>query len=211
VPEPNLTADVALSIFRGLAGCKDYPFHLEGEKRRAGVLIEFCESVTHARQVIEEFDSAEDCPTVEAIRSAAKRLAEVCECGKAKWAHREGGACRRFAAAPGEDDDQWQKSPEGYSKFRQSVPMIPGVPWEVALQVQSLKIGIRPGDGDKFPEAVAAIYAGRPIDYKILESQMRALFPNMCSRHKLSPDVTTTERIAGIEKDYAVESISPES
>ena len=151
----------------------------------ARVLIENCAGATHAQLVIDEFDSAERFPTPEALRAACLRLAEVCECGKAKWQHRDGGACRRFSGNPVEDDGL-TKTAAGYAKFKESVPTIPGVPWEVALQVQSLKIGIRPaskdrarGDEECFLEACAAIRAGRQPDYKLLEARMRALFPWM--------------------------------
>lgn len=185
MPDQLIDEEVALSITRKLSGTENYPFHPEGEAHLAAVLAKHCAGVTHARLVIEEFDEAERCPTVEALRAAARRLAEVCECGKAKWAHREGSACKRFSGNP-VDDDGLTKTPTGYAKFRESVPVIPGVPWEVCLQVQSLKIGIRPaskerarGDEECFPEACAAIRAGREPDYKLLEAQMRALFPWM--------------------------------
>lgn len=212
---PNLMPELALSIFRSLAGCKDYPFHVEGEKRRAAVLMD-CEGVSHARQTIAEFDAAEDCPTVEAIRSAAKRLAEVCECGKAKWQHRDGVACQRFNGKTG--SEEWTKTAGGYTKFRESIPMVEGVPWEVCLQAQSLKIGILPrskerprGDEEMFPEACAAIRAGREPDYKLLESQMRALFPRMWRSGGRLASATVADRIADTDKRYAVDSITPES
>lgn len=225
MPEPTLSSTVALSIIRGLAGIKDYPIHLEAEKRRADVLMECCESVSHARLVIEEFDAAEDFHAVtgDSIRSAAKRLAEVCQCGKAKWAHREGGACKRFGAAPAEDEE-WTKTPTGYTQFRQSVPMVPGVRWEVCLQVEAMRIamglkGTPPDDKrlildyERFPDAMESLRLGQEPDYKLLESQMRVAFPLMWkgAKHRLSLDVLTTERIAGIEKKYAVESITLES
>lgn len=208
-----ISPDVALSILRGLAGVKDYPFHVEGEKRRAAVLIECCESVGHARQVIEEFDAAEDfnCVTGDALRSAAKRLAEVCECGKAKWAHREGDACRRFAGAETEEE-KLVKAPTGYSQFKDSIEMIPGVPWGVALQVEAIRIHLGhrsiPRDEPKlsidtqrYPEATQALYERREPDYKVLEAQMRALNPHMWKGSKrLGGEVrTVTERIAQIE------------
>ncbi len=207
--ESNLNPDVALSIFRGLAGCKDYPFHVEGEMRRAAVLVENCASVAHARAVISEFDEAPDCPTVEALRAAAKRLAEVCRCGKAKWAHREPGACRAFSGAPSEDEG-WTKTAAGYTKFRQTVPPIPGVAWEVALQVQSLKISIRPGDDEKYPEACASVRAGRDPDYRLLESQMRALYPHMWKGSKGLNTSSAKNVVASIDVSYTVESVTPE-
>ena len=180
---PNVTQESARALIRGLSNTENYPFHVEGEDRLAGVLVDSCAGVTHAKFVIAEFDEAERCPTVESLRTAARRLAEVCECGKAKWQHRDGTACRMFQEA---DNDGFTKTATGYAKFRESVPMIPGVPWEVALQVQSLKIGIRPrskenplSDDEKFPEACAAIRAGREPDYKVLEDRMRELFPWM--------------------------------
>jgi len=217
VPESNLTPEVALSIFRSMAGCKDYPFHVEGEKARAVVLIENCAGVSHARQTIAEFDDAEDCPTREAIRSAAKRLAEVCECGKAKWQHRDGVACKMFNTRTG--SDEWIKGGDGgFSKFRDSIPMVEGVPWEVCLQAQSLKISIRPksqtkayDDEEAFPEACAAIRAGREPDYKLLEAQMRRLFPRMWRGSRSVGAGTVADRIADVDKKYAVESITPES
>lgn len=222
VPE-NVTPDVALTIIRGLAGAKDYPFHVEGEKRRAAVLVECCDGVAHARQVIEDFDSAEDCPTVDALRGAARRLGEICACGKPKWAHRDGGGCRMFNQAPAEDEG-WTKTAGGFAKFRQSVPMIAGVPLEVALQVETIRIhmgkrGTPPNIQDwrvcqeRFPEAVAAIERGVEPDYKLVEAQMRALFPKVFKRSKSEQGQlrTVSDRIADMDKPYAVESITPES
>lgn len=175
MPDSNLTPDAALALIRGLSNTENYPFHVEGEERLARVLVEHTAGVIHARLVIEEFDEAETCPTPAALRAAADRLAEVCECGKAKWQHREGSACGRFAGKP--EDDGWTKTAAGYAKFRESVPLIDGVPWEVCLQVQSLKIGFLPGDTEKYPEACAAIRAGREPDYQLLQEQMNKLFP----------------------------------
>lgn len=216
-----VTADVAMSKIRQLSSTENFPFHPEGEARLARVLIENCAGVTHAQQVIDEFDEAEKCPTVEALRAAARRLAEVCECGKAKWQHREGVACKRFnSAAP----DEWKKTEGGYSKFRQSVPLVPGVPWEVCLQVETIRIHLgKRGtpqsssiatDYERFPQAVEALGSDRDPDYVLLESQMKALFPKVYRRSKESRrDFATlaTDRLKDLEKPYAVESITSES
>jgi hypothetical protein len=127
--QPFLTVDVAISKIRQLSSTENYPFHPEGEARLARVLVESCGGPTHAQLVIDEFDEAEKCPTPDSLRATARRLGEICECGKAKGAHRAGDGCRRFSGAPA-DDDKWTKTAGGFAKFRQSVPRVPGVPWE---------------------------------------------------------------------------------
>lgn len=211
-----------MAKIRQLSMTENYPFHPEGEGKLARVLIETTDGPTHAQLVVDEFDEAEKCPTVEALRSAARRLAEICECGKPKWAHREPGACKRFTAA--QEGEGLTKTAGGYAKFRQSVPMIPGVPWEVALQVETIRInlGMRGSppsqdaaiDYKRYPEAVDAIRAGREPDYKLLESQMHALFPRVYRRSRESRRdfvTLTSERLRDMDKNYAVESITPES
>lgn len=221
MPE-NIDPDVALSIIRKLSGTENYPFHPEGEAHLAEVLLKNCAGVSHARLVIEEFDEAERCPTVEALRAAARRLAEVCECGKAKWQHREGGACRRFSANPLPEDDELTKTPTGYTKFRQSVPLVSGVPWEVCLQVESMRIDMgtkgSPPDNERlirdyehYPEAMESLRLGQEPDYKLLEAQMRARHPHMWKGSRKLAEVLTADRLASIDKKYAVESIPEDS
>lgn len=175
---PNLDNEVAVSFIRRLSNTENYPFHPEGEVHLAEVLQNHCDGATHARYVIDEFDEVTTCPSVAMLRDAANRLGEVCECGKAKWQHRDRGACARFAGRS-EDDDGLTKTPTGYANFRESVPMIPGVPWEVCLQVASIRIGPREHELEIYPEACAAIRAGREPDYKLLEEQMNKRFPWM--------------------------------
>ena len=214
---------VAIGIFRGLSGCRNYPKE-EGEARRAKILQDLCDGPTHAKLVIAEFDDAEDCPTPEALRCAALRLAEMCVCGKPKWQHREGtAACSGFSTPTGAE--KWEKTAEGYSMVRQSVPMIPGVTWVVALQVETIRIDLGhrslPADHarlqldmKRFPEATTALYEKREPDYALLESQMRKLFPWMWKRATGSSSSeelrTVSDRLRDIDKAYAVESIVPE-
>jgi hypothetical protein len=201
---PNLDDEIAISFIRRLSSTENYPFHPEGEVHLAEVLQKHCDGPTHARYVIDEFDEVTTCPSVAMLRDAANRLGEVCQCGKKKWQHRDKGACARFAGQPAEDDGL-MKTATGYAKFRESVPVVSGVPWEVCLQAETtcINLGLRGSvggrkvehgrvidfeaerqmrlqqDEQRFPELVRDLRAGQEPDYKLLESQMRALFPHM--------------------------------
>ena len=96
---------VALSIIRGLSGMEGFPFHEEGQKRYAGVLIECCIEVSHARAVIAEYEG-DTCPSLESLRTTALRLNEKCGCGIPLWNHAERG-CQQFSPV---SDDEWKEN-----------------------------------------------------------------------------------------------------
>jgi len=181
-----LAIDVALSIVRGLSGTENYPFHVEGEARLAEVLMKSCASVEHARAVVNEFDG-DHCPSVEALRLSALRLTEKCQCGRPFWAHRDNPNCKRFRAESKTDEAMIPPPVElGHGGMRDSVPVIPGVPMCVCLQIECLRIAARSGQSEfmpiyerDYPEAVYDARRGVHPDPAYVERRMRELKPHM--------------------------------
>lgn len=179
-----ISVDKALSCIRSLDGSPGYPFHHEAEVRMAEVLSHEAESEAHAEAIIAEFDNG--FPTAAQIKAAAKDLAEKCQCGVARYEHHKRG-CRSFATvdefAPSETDRN------AFNDFKHNaVPMIPGVRWEVCLQIETIKInlGLRsippsPAEISRnerdFREAVAAIRAGREPDPQPIEAVLKKRIP----------------------------------
>jgi hypothetical protein len=173
--ESDLTPEVALSIVRGLSGTENYPFHLEGEKRLAGVLVQFTSGVGHARAVVEEFDG-DTCPSVESLRTAALRLGEKCRCGFGRWAHPL-EKCARFLTV----DDGFPQAGAVLETVKQQIPMIPNIPWEVSLRIWCIRLAVSeqrkdPGYFEEtaryFPEAVKDVRAGFDPDPEIVLKRM---------------------------------------
>lgn len=188
--DPILTKVAAVSIIRRLSGTRGYPFREEGEERMAEVLMQFTAGVTHAQAAVDEYDG-ETCPTVEALRATCKRLAEPCRnCHTPMWAHGFRG-CKRYLSpesAPLVDDRGIMDAAEKIAREKLMVPMIPGVRWEICLQIQCLRIAVEEAYKDQeyylkacreYPEAMADIRAKRDPDPKIVEKRYRELHPNV--------------------------------
>jgi len=170
MPEYPVTLDVALAFIRGLSGAPGYPFHEEGEARAASILRDCSISVEHARAIMEEFEA--DFPTIQQIRATAYRL-------RPKFDPK---------ARAEEDENRKREAQEraALKGLHQSVPLIPGVRWEICLQIQCLRIATQeerldPGFYQKalveFPEAMADIRAGLDPDPAVVETRYRALHP----------------------------------
>lgn len=172
--EPIVTQEVALSFIRTLSGAPGYPFHAEGEGRAAQVLRECTLSVSHARAVVDEFET--DFPTLEQIRSVAFRLRE------------------NFGGKKPDPVPTHQQLEEAWRglKDKLAVPEIPGRRWEVSLVVQCIRIALGQCGGVSgreslpeyerdFPEAVKALRAGREPDYALVEMKLATLIPTWSS------------------------------
>lgn len=190
----SISAMEALSLIRSLDGSPGYPFHEEGEARMAAILAASVANGKHAHAVIEEFDNG--FPTAEQVKAAARRMGEKCQCGFSRYEHAENG-CKSFVAV--DQDDFFTNTKRDTSKewrqFKNSVPLVDGVRWEVCLQVETIRIdlGMRgtPPDPQRiaaderdFPEAVAAIRAGREPNYKQIDSILAARIPGYQSQQK---------------------------
>lgn len=187
--QPVLSAELALSYIRGFSGMEHYPFHLEGEKRLAAVLIQFAPAVGHARAVVEEFDG-DTCPSVEALRAMCIRMAEKCKCGRALWQHRDLADCKWFRAIDPDEIPDLEKSradaqaSAALGSSRDWVPLIPGVRWDVCLKMQCILLAatgklINDEYARDYPEAFAGARRGAAIDPQYVEQRMRALHPHM--------------------------------
>jgi len=211
----NLSDPVALATIRRLSGTENYPFHLEGEIRLAGVLAANTASVEHARAVVDEFDG-ERCPSAEALRSMALRMAEKCRCGRALWQHRGPlPDCARFYGTGSSQETVVPAdfTPEDTAK-RLSVPMLPGVPWFVSLQIECLYIAGRTGKSDymptyerDYPEALSAARRGSTIDASYVERRMRELLPHMfrLPANRIPGLSTIEERLKQLDDGVAVQ------
>lgn len=169
---PILSDPMALMLIRKLSGSPGYPFHAEGESRFAEVLAQCSISVEHATAVIDEFEA--DFPTIEQLRLVAYRLRANFD-PKAKA---EESASR-------ERERQERNTLKG---LRESVPLIPGVRWEICLQIQCLRIAVSEAFKDQayymqcckeYPEAMADIREKRDPDPAIVERRYLALHPGI--------------------------------
>lgn len=147
-----------------LDGSPGYPQHDEAIDRMAKVIQRFCVSVDHARAAIEQFDAGY--PTVEQFRDVAWRLREKFD-----------------PETKAERDAEMRSVPHDVKKFvRKSVPLIPGVPWEVCLQLQCIRLSVKgefeddrqrlAGFEREFPETVADVRAGLEPDLNLLAARM---------------------------------------
>ena len=170
--ESVLTEPVAKSLIRTLSSAPGYPFHPEGEARVAHVLMECSISVEHARAIVEEFEG--DFPTMEQIRSTGFRL-------RAKFDPK----AKAEEAATRERERQERNALKG---LRESVPLIPGVRWEICLQIQCLRIAVSEAFKDQayymqcckeYPEAMADIRDKRDPDPAIVERRYKELHPGI--------------------------------
>jgi len=165
-----LTKPVAISIIRALSGAPGYPFHVEGESQAAHVLTHCCISVSHARAVINEFDT--DFPTLEQLRGVAFRLRPQFD-----------PHARAIEDEQRKREEQERRALKG---LHDSVPLIPGVPWEICLQIQCLRIAVQEAYKEQayylaalkdYPEAMTDIRAGLDPDPEMVEKRYRALHP----------------------------------
>ena len=169
---PVLSPQLATALIRGLSGSPGYPFHAEGESRAAAVLMDCSISVEHARAIIEEFEA--DFPSLEQLRSTAYRL-------RVKFDPK----AKEEEAATRERERQERNALKG---LRESVPLIPGVRWEICLQIQCLRIAVSEAFKDQayymqcckeYPEAMADIREKRDPDPAIVERRYLALHPGI--------------------------------
>lgn len=189
--ERVVTEAVALTLVRMLAGAPGYPFHPEGEIRTANVLAECSVSVDHARAVMEEFDA--EFPTLEQIRNVAYRLREKFD-----------PEVRKRERERSQQEKSDREALKTYAK--RFVPDIPGVPWEIALQIQCLRIAHQEGPKDQayldaalrdFPEAMRDIRAGREPNPVYVERRYRELWPGVLSA-KGTGVLAAMERLTGV-------------
>jgi hypothetical protein len=149
----------------------------------AGVLVECATSFGHAYAIINSFDT--NFPTAHELRKTAKELEEPCRCGITKWEHAQKGCDHWYGTQdrPYIVTDNTKADRKAWSRTTDWVPQIPGVRWDVSLMVEDIYIalGLRDLPPDEvairkhereFPEAVAAIRAGRQPDYKLVEEGM---------------------------------------
>lgn len=180
--EPVLMMETAIGLIRRFSGMKGFPKYDEGEQALAEVLVFHTEGVNHAGAAVAEFDDR-DCPTVSELRSAAIRLGEKCKCGSGRWAHPRPN-CQRFFSV---DDEDFPPPAKILNQVKQFVPLLPGVPWEVCLQVQCLRIYVRDPRSDMgkgpeyerwFSEALKDIRAGLDPDYGLVTKRMAEKAPH---------------------------------
>jgi hypothetical protein len=194
--ESELMEPTAIALVRTLSGAPGYPFHPEGESRVAHVLMECSISVEHARAVVEEFES--DFPTMEQIRNTAYRLRSNFD-----------------AAAKAEEAEKREREKQDRAALkglRDSVPLITGVRWEICLQIQCLRIAVQEAYQDQeyylkcqheYPEAMAAIRAGRDPDPAIVERRYRELHPNVLPATGLGVLGAFTRAVESVRDDLA--------